>query len=101
LLGVRYLAQINWKLDNRSTSIDPKCNKGLEHFITAEGYYTPCCYLADHRFYYKTPFGKNKTQNDIQHHTLTEILQRPSTVEFYQTLHQQSGCQYNCPTIKG
>lgn len=101
LLGARYSAQENWKFNNRSTSIDPKCNQGSEHFITAEGYYAPCCYLADHRFYYKTQFGKNKPQYDIRHYTLTKILQQLPTVEFYQTLPQQSGCQYNCPTING
>lgn len=97
LLGTRYVAQIQWKSKNTNLIIDPKCRQGQEHFITAEGYYSPCCYLADHRFYYKTSFGKNKAQYDIRKHTLTQILQQPSTVEFYQTLESQPGCQFNCP----
>ena len=101
LLGSRYVSQVKWK-SNVSNSrvnprVNPKCQSNKEHFITAEGYYSPCCYLADHRFYYKTPFGKNKRQYDVRQHTLSEILQQPQTVEFYQTLDQQSGCQYNCP----
>jgi pyruvate-formate lyase-activating enzyme len=97
LLGSRYVPQVNWKSNRSNSKVNPKCQSNKEHFITAEGYYSPCCYLADHRFYYKTPFGKNKRQYDIRRHTLSEILQQPQTVEFYQTLDQQSGCQYNCP----
>lgn len=101
LVGARYVAQVQWKTNNTISMISPKCQSGKDHFITADGYYTPCCYLADHRFYYKTPFGKNKNQYDIRHHTLTEILQQPQTVEFYQILEQQPGCQYNCPKTAG
>ena len=101
LLGSRYVNQVHWKSSNLNVTVDPKCNQGQDHFITADGYYSPCCYLADHRFYYKTPFGKNKTQYNIRQHTLTEILQQSQTVEFYQTLDQQPGCQYNCPKIAG
>lgn len=101
LIGTRYLAQIQWKFDNNDLTVSPKCHQGREHFITAEGYYSPCCYLADHRFYYKTPFGKNKKQYNIREHTFSEILQQPQTVEFYQTLDQQPGCQYNCPNTAG
>jgi organic radical activating enzyme len=101
LLGTRYIAQVSWKSNNTNLAVDPKCNQGQDHFITADGYYSPCCYLADHRFYYKTPFGKNKAQYNIREHTLTEILQQSQTVEFYQTLDQQPGCQYNCPKISG
>jgi len=101
LLGSRYVNQLQWKSGNLNRIIDPKCSQGNEHFITADGYYSPCAYLADHRFYYKTLFGKNKTQYNIRQHTLTEILQQTQTVEFYQTLDQQPGCQYNCPKSVG
>jgi organic radical activating enzyme len=101
LLGSRYISQVDWKSNVSSLNVNPRCQTGREHFITAEGYYSPCCYLADHRFYYKTPFGKNKHRYDIRQHTLSEILQQPQTVEFYQTLDQQVGCQYNCPNTAG
>ena len=97
LIGSRYIPQVEWKSNVSNSKVNPKCQSGREHFITAEGYYSPCCYLADHRFYYKTPFGKNKRHYDIRQHTLSEILQQPQTIEFYQTPDQQSGCQYNCP----
>jgi hypothetical protein len=101
LLGSFYSIQSTWKSTTDQLPIDPKCHNGQEHFITADGFYSPCCWLADHRFYYKTLFGKNKKQYDINQHTLTEVLQRPNTVEFFQTLEEQSGCQYNCPKIDG
>jgi MoaA/NifB/PqqE/SkfB family radical SAM enzyme len=101
LLGSRYSKQVEWKLTNRETKLNPKCDSGKEHFITADGYYSSCCRLADHRFYYKTPFGKNKKSYAIDQHTLTEILQREQTIEFYQNLDQQPGCQYNCPSTVG
>jgi organic radical activating enzyme len=97
LMGSRFISQVKWKSDVPDLTVNPKCQSGREHFITAEGYYSPCCHLADHRFYYKTPFGKNKHQYNIRQHTLSTILQQPDTIEFYQTLDQQSGCQYNCP----
>jgi molybdenum cofactor biosynthesis enzyme MoaA len=101
LIGSRFISQVKWKSDVPDLTVNPKCQSGREHFITAEGYYSPCCHLADHRFYYKTPFGKNKRQYNIRQHTLSEILQQPDTIEFYQTLDQQPGCQYNCPNTAG
>lgn len=101
MIGSRYVPQVNWKSNRSDMTVNPKCKSGKEHFITAEGYYSPCCYMADHRFYYKTPFGKNKNQYDIRQHTLSEILQQPQTIEFYQTLDQHLGCQYNCPGTVG
>lgn len=101
MIGSRYAPQVNWKSNSSDMTVNPKCKSGEEHFITAEGYYSPCCYMADHRFYYKTPFGKNKNQYDICQHTLSEILQQPQTIEFYQTLDQHLGCQYNCPGTAG
>jgi hypothetical protein len=53
--------------------------------------------VADHRFYYKTPFGKNKKEYDISTTTLSQILKRPAVVEFYRTLDDHSVCQFNCP----
>jgi len=101
-IGNRFDSQQRWKINEQkpidnNTSINPKCHSGDQHFITADGFYSPCCYLADHRFYYKTQFGKNKKQYDIRSSTLTELLTRPDVIEFTETLGQQSGCQYNCP----
>jgi organic radical activating enzyme len=96
-LDSHYNSQITWKLGQRNSKVNPGCNDGWSHFITADGHYSPCCWLADHRFYYKTPFGKNKKLYDINHQTFSELIQQPTTIDFYQNLEQQPGCQYNCP----
>ena len=96
-LGTRYNNQQDWKNNQSTTDVDPKCMNQKEHYISAEGHYAPCCFLQDHRFYYKTPFGKSRSAYNIAHTTLSEILAHPTTVEFYNNLSQQPGCQYNCP----
>lgn len=95
-IGSRYQSQQQWKQDHAPVSLKPKCDTGKEHYVSADGYYVPCCYLHDHRFYYKTQFGKNKRQYAIADTTLTTILSQPAVIEFYQSLPEQSGCQFNC-----
>jgi hypothetical protein len=82
-------------------NIDPKCHVGNQHYISAHGFYSPCCFLADHRFYYKTIFGKQKKYFNIQDFTLTEILNQPKTIDFYQNLCSSppSVCRYSCPKL--
>jgi organic radical activating enzyme len=96
MIGSRYTGMQLWKQQKDAGALHPKCQSGNQHFITATGHYSSCCYLADHRFYYKTQFGKNKNQYDITTTTLSQLLVAPSLVEFYHNLDQNSGCQYNC-----
>lgn len=79
--------------------VDPKCHQGKDHFISADGHYSPCCYIADHRFYHKTFWGKEKSAFDIHKSSLKEILQRHAIVQFYQNIPKNPPlvCQYNCP----
>lgn len=98
-LGPRFDSQQQWKQTHQSGSVDPRCKSQTDHFITAAGFYTPCCYLADYRFYYKTQWGKNKNLYDIRSNTLTQILSKPTTVDFYSSLDAAPlpECQFNCP----
>jgi hypothetical protein len=98
LVGEKFDSQQIWKKTKSVAGITPKCNNNNQHFITAEGFYSPCCYLADHRFYYKNQFGKNKSEYDIRNTTLSAILKKSSVIDFYHTLDQHSGCQFNCPS---
>ena len=94
-----YQPQLEWKSSRSVTGIDPLCKTNQEHFITADGYYSPCCRVADYRFYYKTQFGKDKKFYCIQNTTLTTLLMQPKVINFYNKLEEQPGCQYNCPKI--
>jgi wyosine [tRNA(Phe)-imidazoG37] synthetase (radical SAM superfamily) len=96
-LGERYDQQQDWKHNKSHVRPNPKCADGKQHFISAEGHYAPCCWAQDHRFYYKTQFGKNKSTYKIADTTLSQLLDQPTTIEFYNNLSQQPVCQYNCP----
>lgn len=96
LISQEYTARVDWK-QTYTGLVNPKCNNRQEHFITAEGYYSPCCFVADHRFYYKTQFGKQKNQYSIINNTLSSVLNQPQVVEFYSNIPTQSVCQFSCP----
>jgi len=83
-------------------TVTPKCSNGRMHYISASGHYVSCCYLADHRFYYKTDFGKNKQSYQIDQTTLTQLINQSRMVEFYQSIDTSPhiACQFNCPTTK-
>jgi MoaA/NifB/PqqE/SkfB family radical SAM enzyme len=96
LIGIQWHSQQNWKQTITAKKIMPECNNGQTHFISADGHYMPCCYVGDHRFFYKNEFGKNRKQYRIIDTTLSEILSRTRVAEFYNTLADHSVCQYNC-----
>jgi MoaA/NifB/PqqE/SkfB family radical SAM enzyme len=98
LIGKQYQLQLQFKNSLRINKIDPKCVKNQEHYISADGFYMPCCYIGDHRFYYKTQFGKDKKNYNIHNQTLSKILSKSETIQFYNTLPDQPVCQYNCPS---
>jgi len=100
LLGKRWSVQQAIKNQTAAQcAVAPQCHSGREHFISADGYYCPCCYIGDHRFYYKMFWGKDKKSHDIRTTTLSQLLARPQVVEFYQNiqLNPPLVCQYNCP----
>lgn len=100
LLGPRYESQIFWKDRQLLTSVDPECKNNKMHYISAEGYYMPCCYIRDHRFYYKTDFWKSKENYSIKNNNFTQILNSTTFNNFLNTVNQQPACQFNCPQTK-
>ena len=87
---------------NISNEIQPEClETNLSHFITASGYYVPCCYMADWNFYYKTEFYQSKKSYDISKTTISQILSNEKTINFYNTLTETKlpVCTYNCPKV--
>ena len=95
--GSREHAHVNWKDDPSQIEIAPECNAGKAHYITADGYYTPCCYVHDWRFYYKSEFYKNREKYKISNNTFKDILEQ--TTEFYNTITtvKPNYCTFNCP----
>jgi MoaA/NifB/PqqE/SkfB family radical SAM enzyme len=95
-----YQSQLNWKqAEVKNFSVDPECYNNKSHYISASGYYNGCCKLDDFNFYYKSHFGKNRSQYSIANTTITNILSTPSTVQFYESIltEPEHGCQFNCP----
>jgi MoaA/NifB/PqqE/SkfB family radical SAM enzyme len=95
-LNSRFDSQTNWK-QTHSNAVEPECKNNKMHYISANGYYLPCCYAGDYRFYYKTEFWKSKEQFNIVNTTFTQLLNNSTLLQFTQTLDQQAVCQYNCP----
>jgi len=103
LIGERFIAMTKWKnggQENILSGLTPRCSAGREHFITADGYYTPCCFTADHRFYFKNLFGKNKKLYNIRKITLSQLLAQSAVIDFYQNLTHHGVCQFNCPNTE-
>jgi MoaA/NifB/PqqE/SkfB family radical SAM enzyme len=100
MIGPRKQSQDQFK-QNSTLAVDPKCHTGREHFISATGHYSPCCFVSDHRFYYKTQFGSHKEMYQIKNKQLSTLLQTPQVVDFFQNLDQNPPgvCQFNCPKI--
>jgi len=98
-VGQRETSIMHW-YGNRNSMISPDCkNNNNEHFITADGFYTPCCYSADYRWYYKSEFYKQQENYDISKNTFSEILNRSK--EFFDTIEttKPQYCTFNCPKI--
>jgi MoaA/NifB/PqqE/SkfB family radical SAM enzyme len=87
-----------WKSGNRNLEIDPLCKNTGSHFISANGYYMPCCWMGDYRFYYQTMFYKNKEKFDISKTTITSLLTNSEMVDFYNNLENNKlkVCTFNC-----
>ena len=104
-IGDRTTAIVAWKntrAHDRINNVDAKCkNLNNQHYISADGYYMPCCFVGDHRFYYKSEFYKNRSQYNISNTTISEILASNQSKDFYNTLEDAklNYCTYNCPKL--
>ena len=95
---IKHDKEIKFQKNLRSQNISPRCKQtNSDHFITADGFYAPCCHVPNHNFYYKSEFYKDRENYDISKTTLTQILAR--TNNFYNNLETNKPiyCIYNCP----
>lgn len=88
----------SWKSGNRNLRINALCKETGSHFISANGFYMPCCWMGDYRFYYQTEFYKNKEMYDISKTTISKLLSNKNVIEFYNTLEdiKLKVCTFNC-----
>lgn len=97
-LGPSQWQKITWNID-KPQEVHPKCKNGDQHYISADGFYMPCCYVGDWRFYYKSEFYKNKERYNISNTTMTQLLSSEELKNFYNniTIKPESYCTFNCP----
>jgi MoaA/NifB/PqqE/SkfB family radical SAM enzyme len=98
MIGDKFESKVNWRT-NSEPEIDPKCvNTNRTHYIDAFGYYSPCCFAADHRFYYKSQWNHDREKYNISKTSLSEIL---SNTDFFGTInHAKPGyCTFNCAKL--
>lgn len=84
-------------LEGKSRKFSPKCkgrNPSFNPFIDAEGYFVPCCLLADRRFYYDTMFYKERERFNIKTTTLSAVL--ADLKLFYQFNDKIDACKFFC-----
>lgn len=96
LLGMKFNSQVNWK-QQKLIEVNPECKNNKMHYISASGYYMPCCYIGDYRFYYKTQFWKSKEKYNIANTKFSQLSKNQELLTFKQGLDQQHVCQFNCP----
>jgi organic radical activating enzyme len=96
-VGPKMSTKISLYTVENNIQIDPRCKLGHDHYISADGFYNPCCYVSDYRFLYKTPFGKNRAHYDIKNSRLSQILTSKEAVTWFNDLQNQPVCQFNCP----
>lgn len=76
--------------------INPKCATGNQHYISASGYYAPCCYAADHRFHYRSQFHQDPAAYDISNTRLSQVLAKLSGYDEQMRIDPQPVCSYTC-----
>jgi len=102
-IGKNFNNKENFKKKIKESNINPQCFNQRKHFITADGYYAPCCFIPNHNFYYKTIWGKDKKNYKIKENKLSLLLQRNDVVNFYNNLTNNiypDVCSFNCGICK-
>lgn len=96
---------VNWRdgprqqWQQREIKVHPECQDGRSYYVSATGHFSPCCYVSDHRFLYKTMFGQQQADHDITLTTFSEIMTKSVVVKWYQDIQTAppTVCQFNCP----
>ena len=76
--------------------IEPQCSIGNRHYINAGGFYSPCCWSADHRFYHKSQFYHDRGRYDISKNTLSQLMDHMQSFDERVKLDPLPVCSYTC-----
>lgn len=69
--------QVMYTLDTKLiTEISPQCQDHEKEYISADGYYWPCCWVSSAFTLYKSDLWKNRAQWSIKNNNLTELRKR-------------------------
>jgi MoaA/NifB/PqqE/SkfB family radical SAM enzyme len=80
-------------------NMDPMCATGDQHYISAGGQYSPCCYSANHVFHYKSQFHANKDNYNISNTTLSQVLEQLGSYDEQMRIDPAPVCSYTCRTL--
>ena len=97
LVSVRDIVQRKFETTpNRDFVIDPKCKNNIMHFISSDGYYSPCCYSKHFDFHYNSQWHKNKEDHNIKTSKLSDQINVFNS--FYATIQtsRPDYCLFNC-----
>lgn len=96
-VNVEFQHKGNWQKTSSSAKISPKCIlKNTYHYISANGHYSSCCFVADHRFYYKNVFGKKQKEFSIAGRRFSDMIGSLDVMEFFHHIEDRDVCQFNC-----
>ena len=88
-----------YEYSKESKDIDPKCHHGKMEFVSADGYYWPCCMISNSQTLYKTQLWKDRQQWKLDTQNLDQARQK---VQFWaeSVKHQgtdaPSPCKMHC-----
>jgi len=82
---------------NRDTKINPQCANNRQEYISADGYYWPCCWVSSAFTLYKSDLWKNRSQWSIQNQNLDQArLQLKNWIEDMPNRPADTVCQMMC-----
>ena len=94
--GKTFINDEFWETVDRTKSIIPMCkigNKGL--YISADGYFYPCCWMANRYNHTRWEQFKQPTF-DLNQRTIDEVLSDNYWDDFFDKLHNNAECTSKC-----
>ena len=74
--------------------LDPECGRSSMHYLSADGYYAPCCYVKDYMHWYRSDWRRNSMH--MSEYSFTQCISRFE--KFYSTIHSSRPeyCVFHC-----